>query len=164
MAKALAIVAGGFAVCEGFALGAVPVRAPAMRASPAVFMDETIIENALAGTLEQEGAENIFLSEVGWASYLDKEAKSSYNMNERPSLAEDGYFTASILSNPADSERHACCPGAAQAGLTRQRGAGLRRWADAGVPSRRQLPGTTGLFPGGRCGWLLRASCRPDWG
>jgi len=36
-------------------------------------MDETLFENALAGSLEEEGAENIFLSEVGWASYLDKE-------------------------------------------------------------------------------------------
>ena len=35
-------------------------------------MDETIVENALAGTLEEEGAENIFLSELGWASYLDE--------------------------------------------------------------------------------------------
>jgi hypothetical protein len=49
-------------------------------------MDETIIENALAGTLEEEGAENIFLSEVGWATYLDKQGQS-YSMNERVSVA-----------------------------------------------------------------------------
>ena len=42
------------------------------RRSRQIRMDETIIENALAGTLEEEGAENIFLSELGWASYLDK--------------------------------------------------------------------------------------------
>merc|ERR1711988_1280198 len=39
---------------------------------------------------------------VGWASYLDKTSKSSYNMNERPSLAQDGYYTSSIFSNPLD--------------------------------------------------------------
>ena len=43
------------------------------------------------------------MSELGWATYLDKNAESSYNMNERPSLAADGYFTADILSNPLDS-------------------------------------------------------------
>ena len=35
-------------------------------------MDETILENALNGTLEEEGKENHWLSEVGWASYLDE--------------------------------------------------------------------------------------------
>jgi len=35
-------------------------------------MDETILEKALAGELEEEGAENMFMSEVGWATYLDK--------------------------------------------------------------------------------------------
>jgi len=65
-------------------------------------MDETIIENALAGTLEEEGAENCFMSEVGWATYLDENAGGSYNMNERPSLAEDGYFTPDVFSNPAE--------------------------------------------------------------
>merc|ERR1719389_604951 len=65
-------------------------------------MDETIIEKALSGELEQEGAENVFLSELGWASYLDKEAGQSYNMNERVSQAGDGYFTPDIFSNPVD--------------------------------------------------------------
>ena len=68
----------------------------------AVFMDETIMEKALAGELEQEGPENVFMSELGWATYLDKNAGSSYNMNERPSMAQDGYFTADIFSNPID--------------------------------------------------------------
>jgi len=65
-------------------------------------MDETILEKALAGELEEEGAENVFLSEVGWATYLDKNAGSSYNMNQRPSLAEDGYFTPDVFSNPVE--------------------------------------------------------------
>lgn len=65
-------------------------------------MDETILEKALAGELEQEGAENVFMTEVGWASYLDKEAQQSYNMNERASQAQDGYFTADVFSNPLD--------------------------------------------------------------
>ena len=65
-------------------------------------MDETILEKALAGELEEEGAENVFMSEVGWASYLDKNAGSSYNMNQRPSLAEDGYFTPDVFSNPVE--------------------------------------------------------------
>ena len=80
-----------------------PTRAAHTVRQRAVFMDETIMEKALAGELEQEGAENIFMSELGWATYLDKNAESSYNMNERPSLAADGYFTADILSNPLDS-------------------------------------------------------------
>ena len=65
-------------------------------------MDETILEKALAGELEEEGAENVFMSEVGWASYLDKQAGGSYNMNQRPSLADDGYFTPDVFSNPLD--------------------------------------------------------------
>ena len=65
-------------------------------------MDETIIEKALSGELEQEGAENVFMSELGWATYLDKNAGSSYNMNERPSQAADGYFTPDIFSNPLE--------------------------------------------------------------
>jgi len=65
-------------------------------------MDETILEKALAGELEEEGAENIFMSEVGWATYLDKEAGSSYNMNQRVSQADDGYFTPDVFSNPLD--------------------------------------------------------------
>jgi hypothetical protein len=35
-------------------------------------MDETILKNTLEGTLEEEGLNNHWLSEVGWASYLDK--------------------------------------------------------------------------------------------
>ena len=65
-------------------------------------MDETILEKALAGELEEEGAENVFMSELGWATYLDQNAGSSYNMNERPSIAQDGYFTADIFSGPGD--------------------------------------------------------------
>ena len=37
-------------------------------------MDETILEKALAGELEEEGAENVFMSELGWATYLDEKA------------------------------------------------------------------------------------------
>ena len=44
-------------------------------------------------------------SEAGWAAYLDQNAGSSYNMNQRPSLAEDGYFTPDIFSNPAEGKR-----------------------------------------------------------
>mmetsp|Transcript_37164 Transcript_37164/g.119450 ORF Transcript_37164/g.119450 Transcript_37164/m.119450 type:complete len:192 (+) Transcript_37164:45-620(+) len=95
-----AVAIAGLAVCEGFSLGAAPARVAPVRYAPAVFMDETILEKALAGELEAEGFENCFLSEVGWADYLDKNAKSSYNMNERPSLAADGYYTASILDSP----------------------------------------------------------------
>jgi len=65
-------------------------------------MDETILEKALAGELEEEGAENVFMSEVGWATYLDQNAGSSYNMNQRPSQADDGYFTPDVFSNPAE--------------------------------------------------------------
>jgi hypothetical protein len=65
-------------------------------------MDETMLEKALAGELEQEGLDNCFMSEAGWAVYLDKEAGSSYAMNERVSKAEDGYFTPDIFSNPLD--------------------------------------------------------------
>ena len=72
-------------------------------------MDETILEKALAGELEEEGAENVFMSELGWATYLDEKAGSSYNLNERPSMAQDGYFTADIFSNPADGEQF-CVP------------------------------------------------------
>ena len=64
-------------------------------------MDETVIQNALAGTLEEEGAENHWLSELGWASYLDKQGQS-YAMNERASVAGDGYFTPDAFSNPLD--------------------------------------------------------------
>ena len=84
---------------------AAPVRAVRSSRQGAVFMDETIMEKALAGELEQEGAENVFMSELGWATYLDQNAGGSYNMNQRPSMAEDGYFTADIFSNPLDGER-----------------------------------------------------------
>merc|ERR1712070_1031948 len=80
---------------------AVPRTAAAAR-SGATFMDETIIEKALSGELEEEGAENVFMSEVGWATYLDQNAGSSYNMNQRPSQADDGCFTPSVFSNPID--------------------------------------------------------------
>merc|ERR1719460_3332160 len=80
-----------------------PVRAfAASPRAPVVSMDETILEKALSGELEEEGAENVFMSEVGWATYLDQNSQSSYNMNERPSMAADGYFTADIFSNPLD--------------------------------------------------------------
>ena len=52
------------------------------------------------GTLEEEGAENPWMSEAGWADYLDKNAQSSYNMNQRPSKADDGYWTPGT-SRPA---------------------------------------------------------------
>jgi len=90
------------------ALGFAPTTAPrsavpaaAARAARPV-MDETIMEKAFSGELEQEGAENVFMSELGWATYLDKNAGSSYNMNERPSKASDGYFTPDVFSNPVD--------------------------------------------------------------
>lgn len=112
-----AIAIAGLAVCEGFSLGAAPVRVAPVRYAPAIFMDETILEKALAGELEAEGFENCFLSEVGWADYLDKNAKSSYNMNERPSLAADGYYTASILDSPVQGE-----PASAPATTSARRG------------------------------------------
>jgi len=64
-------------------------------------MDETIIKNTLAGTLAEEGAENLWLSELGWASYLDKQVQS-YAMNEQASKAGDGYYTPDAFSNPAE--------------------------------------------------------------
>lgn len=90
---------------SAYALGAAvaPVRAARTPTRQgAVTMDETLLERALEGTLEEEGAENVFMSEVGWATYLDKECGSSYNMNQRVSQAEDGYFTPDIFSNPLD--------------------------------------------------------------
>jgi len=85
----------------------VPASAPRSCAAASVrssapTMDETILEKALAGELEEEGAENVFMSEVGWATYLDKNAGGSYNMNQRPSMADDGYFTPDVFSNPLD--------------------------------------------------------------
>lgn len=44
-------------------------------------MDETLLEKTLQGKLSEEGKENVFMSELGWATYLDKEAKQSYAMN-----------------------------------------------------------------------------------
>ena len=86
--------------------------APCRAAAPAAaaracrpVMDETIIQKAFSGELEQEGAENVFMSELGWATYLDKQAGSSYNMNERVSKASDGYFTPDVFSNPVDGTR-----------------------------------------------------------
>lgn len=73
------------------------------RAGPAV-MDETILQKALAGELEAEGAEQHWLSEAGWAVWLDENAESSYNLNQRPSKAEDGYFTPDVFSNPIAGE------------------------------------------------------------
>lgn len=101
----LAVVSCAALLSSGY-MSAVGPRSAANAAAPArqgrVFMDETIIEKALLGELEEEGAANPFLSEVGWATYLDKNAGSSYNMNERVSMAEDGYFTPDIFSNPVD--------------------------------------------------------------
>jgi len=39
------------------------------------------------------------MSELGWATYLDKEGYS-YAMNQRVSEADDGYFTPDAFSNP----------------------------------------------------------------
>merc|ERR1719456_352309 len=62
-----------------------------------------MLEKALAGELEEEGAQNPFMSEAGWAVYLDKNAESSYNMNQRPSkIGNDKYFTPDVFSNPLD--------------------------------------------------------------
>merc|ERR1719253_1163078 len=86
-----------------FSPGACPGRVQAVSArAPVVSMDETIMQKALSGELEEEGAENVFMSELGWATYLDENCGSSYNMNQRPSMAEDGYFTSSIFGNPLD--------------------------------------------------------------
>merc|ERR1719238_440995 len=94
-------------ICSAaLAVSAYMTPAPLVRPQPmavragAPSMDETIIEKALAGELEEEGAENVFMSELGWAYYLDKEAGSSYNMNQRYSMAEDGYVTPDVFSNP----------------------------------------------------------------
>ena len=82
-----------------------PVGRVAAVSRASVSMDETIMQKALSGELEEEGLENPFMSEAGWAAYLDQNAGSSYNMNQRPSLAEDGYFTPDIFSNPAEGKR-----------------------------------------------------------
>jgi len=86
--------------CSAYVMPCQPMRQAARAVGPV--MDETILEKALSGELEEEGLENPFMSEVGWATYLDQEAGSSYNMNQRPSMADDGYFTPSILSNPVE--------------------------------------------------------------
>jgi hypothetical protein len=65
-------------------------------------MDETLIQKGISGGLEEEGAECLWQSELGWADYLDKKADSSYAMNERPSKASDGYYTPDVFSNPMD--------------------------------------------------------------
>ena len=102
---ALAVSYGAVAFAPAGAHVALPHAAAARATMP--HMDETIMEKALAGELEQEGAENLFLSEVGWATFLDKECGSSYNMNQRVSAADDGYFTPDIFSNPLDGARFA---------------------------------------------------------
>lgn len=64
----------------------------------AVHMDETLFENVLGDELEREGAEKPWLSEAGWAVYLDSQ-DSGYAMNNK--VSEDfKYFTAGIFSNP----------------------------------------------------------------
>ena len=160
MLKVVALAAG-LAVCEGYVLGAAPTRVAASRPAAAVFMDETILEKALAGELEEEGAENIFLSEVGWAAYLDKNAQSSYNMNQRPSLASDGYYTASILDSPAIGERHTaraadavarCCCVAGSA-AARQGGR-----AGGGACMRERCASSWACAP---CHAVMAMSCRP---
>lgn len=64
-----------------------------------VRMDETLFQNTLKGKLAEEGAENVFMSEVGWATYLDEQGQS-YAMNQKVSEADDGYFTPDAFSNP----------------------------------------------------------------
>lgn len=91
------------ATASAFNLGGARIishaRSPARAATS---LDETIFERTLEGTLEEEGAENPWMSEAGWADYLDKNAQSSYNMNQRPSKADDGYWTPDVFSNPID--------------------------------------------------------------
>ncbi len=87
---------------SSYVMSPLPSPRAASQRCAALSMDETILEKALAGELEQEGKENIFLSEVGWAEYLDKSAGGSYNMNQRVSQSDDGYYTADVFSNPAD--------------------------------------------------------------
>jgi len=99
--KVIALVAVGLGATSAYMAPVAP-RANVAARSYTPAMDETIVEKALAGELEQEGAENVFMSELGWASYLDEACGGSYNMNERPSVAFDGYYTADIFSNPAD--------------------------------------------------------------
>merc|ERR1719353_1479667 len=77
--------------------------AVAVQRGGAPAMDETVFQKALAGELEAEGAENHWMSEAGWAEWLDKNAESSYNMNQRPSkMGKDKYFTPTAFSHPLD--------------------------------------------------------------
>jgi len=94
------LAADAYVLTGGCHRATVPAAAAARSDAPV--MDETVIQKALSGELEQEGAENPFMSEAGWATYLDKECGSSYNMNMRVSKADDGYFTPTIFSNPLD--------------------------------------------------------------
>lgn len=59
----LIAVAAFAGVANAYVSPACMPHAAAMRA-PVTSMDETIIQNALAGDLEAEGAENVFLTEV----------------------------------------------------------------------------------------------------
>merc|ERR1719199_313313 len=95
-------ICGAAVTTSAYMMTGAAVRPQAAVRAGVPAMDETILEKALAGELEEEGAENVFMSELGWAYYLDKEAGSSYNMNERYSLAEDGYVTPTVFSNPID--------------------------------------------------------------
>ena len=108
MAFRLLTALAAIAAVSAARAGGSPLPARRRSAAPAAaracrpLMDETIMQKAISGELEQEGAENVFMSELGWASYLDKNAGSSYNMNERPSKAGDGYFTPDVFSNPIE--------------------------------------------------------------
>lgn len=95
-------ICGAAVTTSAYMMTGAAVRPQAAVRAGVPAMDETILEKALAGELEEEGAENVFMSEVGWAYYLDKEAGSSYAMNERFSLAEDGYVTPDVFSSPVD--------------------------------------------------------------
>jgi len=67
---------------------------------PAVHMDETLFDDILSDKLEQEGAASPWLSEAGWAVYLDKEG-IPYAMNDR--VSDDfNYFSATVFGNPFD--------------------------------------------------------------
>jgi hypothetical protein len=131
---ALPLLASAYApACAARSSSAPAVAARACRP----VMDETIIQKALAGELEAEGAENVFMSELGWATYLDKEAGSSYAMNERPSQASDGYFTADVFSNPIDGAPR---PEDARAQRENRRGespaAAQQRWSSGDADAR----------------------------
>jgi hypothetical protein len=68
-------------------------------------MDETILQLAWKGMcktgdpwseLRKEGQTEFWKSELGWAKWLDSQGQS-YNMNERVSLAKDGYLQPSVM-------------------------------------------------------------------